>query len=136
MNKNITNRNITKYFSAILLYMQKVLQSFRDCGTNKVKGKFNSHRERVKKIQKKVFCHCFRSGIALKIYFWRISSQMLVQLMESTMDLYFLCEIKKATWIKYTLCNAIDFSLKRKQKQRHACFSMISGNVQSESLGM
>lgn len=38
---------------------------------------------------------------------------MPVQLMESATDLYFLCEIKKATQIKHTLCNAIDLKKKK-----------------------
>lgn len=114
-------------------------RSYRVVGTvAQIKWKVSSAAtgKGLKKSKRRYFCRSFGSGIALKIYFRRISSQMPVQLMGSTMDLYFLCEIKKATWIKYTLCNAIEFSLKTKQKQRHACFWMISGNVQLESLGM
>lgn len=77
----------------------------------KMKGKFNSHRERDKNIQKKVFCQCLGSGIVLKIYFWMILSQMPVPLMDTTTDLYFLCEIKEAIQIEYTFGNAIVFSL-------------------------
>lgn len=77
----------------------------------KLKGKFNNHRERDKIIQKKVFCQCLGSGIALKMHFWMISSQMPVPLIDSTTDLYFLCEIKETIPIEYTFGNAIDFSL-------------------------
>lgn len=62
----------------------------------KMKGKFNSQRERDKIIQNKIFYQCLGSGIALIIHFWMILSQMPVPSMDSTTDLYFLCEIKEA----------------------------------------
>lgn len=74
-----------------------------------MKGKFN--RERDKIIQKTVFCQYLESGIALKIHFWMFLSQMPIPLIDSTTDLYFLCEIKEAIHIEYTFGNAIGFSL-------------------------
>lgn len=61
---------------------------------------------------------------------------MPVQLGEGSTDVCFLCEIKQAARRKHTLCDAVDFSVETGQKQRHACFGVLSGCVQSESLGM
>lgn len=102
--------NMLQPFYYICKRSSRILGSISEINL-KMKGKFNSHRERDKNIQKKVFCQCLGSGRALKIHFWMILSQMPVPLMDSTTDLYFLCKIKEAIQIEYTLGNAIDFSL-------------------------